>query len=214
MVNSIRSKEGNDIHRSYITPLKKLLLILIVIIGLSFFLIEGLIIRSASLDEDTEVDYMMVLGAGLFGDRPSPVLHNRLVTALEYAKEYPDVIIVVSGGQGPDELISEAEAMKRFLIKNGIDEDKIIKEDSSTSTMENLTLTKEVLKRNESQRTPRILIVTSEYHMFRSKVLAKRTGFDPYGKCAPTPIYPKYLKPYYFLREYFAVIKSVAFDRN
>lgn len=192
--------------------MKRLLSVLVIIIGISFLLIEGLIIKYASLDENIEVDYVVVLGAGLFGDRLSPVLHNRMITALEYAKKYPDVTIVVSGGQGPDEWISEAEAMKRFLIKNGISEGRIIVEDSSTSTIENLTLTKTVLKQDDQQRRPKIVIVTSEYHMFRSKLLARRSGFEAYGKCAPTPTYPKYLKPYYYLREYFAVIKSALFD--
>lgn len=201
-----------EIHRPSMAMHKKFLFAIVVIIVLSFLLTEGLIIKSARLDDDIEVDYMVVLGAGLFGDRPSPVLYNRLITALEYAKKYPDVIIVVSGGQGPDEWISEAEAMKRFLIKNGITEGRIIVEDSSTSTMENLALTQAVLKQDDPQRKPKLLIVTSEYHMFRSKLLARRSGFEPYGKCAPTPDYPRYLKPTYYLREYLAVIKSVLFD--
>ncbi len=158
------------------------------------------------------VDYVVVLGAGLFGDQPSPSLHYRLQKALEYTKKHPHVPIVVSGGQGPDEWITEAKAMECFLLQNGIEAKRIIKEERSTSTKENLIFTKELLKHDINTKKPTLLIVTSEYHMFRAKFLAKRNGFIPYGKCAATPAYPRYLKPLYYFREYFAVIKSFFFD--
>ncbi|MGI5860088.1 MAG: YdcF family protein [Tepidanaerobacteraceae bacterium] len=175
-------------------------------------MIESLIIINSFTDDDLPVDYVVVLGAGLFGDQPSPSLYYRLQKALEYAKKYPHVPIVVSGGQGPDEWITEAEAMEHFFIKNGVEATRIIKEESSTSTKENLIFTKEVIKHMGETIKPKVMIVTSEYHMFRAKFLAKRNGFIPYGKCAPTPAYPRYLKPVYYLREYFAVIKSFLFD--
>ena len=175
-------------------------------------MIESLIISNSFTDDDLPVDYVVVLGAGLFGDQPSPSLHYRLQKALEYAIKYPHIPIVVSGGQGPDEWITEAEAMERFLVQNGIEAKMIIKEESSTSTKENLIFTKEVLKHEIDTKKPTVLIVTSEYHMFRAKFLARRNGFIPYGKCAPTPAYPRYLKPLYYFREYFAVIKSFLFD--
>ena len=143
---------------------------------------------------------------------PSPSLKHRLAAALEYAKEFPDVPIVVSGGQGPDELITEAEAMKCFLVERGIDPRLIIVEDASTNTWENLMLTREVLKMDAPLKRDKVLIVTSEFHMFRSLMLARRSGFEPHGKAAPTPAYPRYLKPYLYFREYFAVIKSLLFD--
>ena len=150
----------------------------------------------------------MVLGAGLFGDQPSPSLYYRLQKALEYAKKYPQIPIVVSGGQGPDEWITEAEAMKHFLVQNGIETKMVIKEEGSTNTKENLLFTKKVIKYEGKTRKQTIMIVTSEYHMFRAKFLARRNDFTPYGICAPTPSYPRYLKPLYYFREYFAVIKS------
>jgi len=174
--------------------------------------IESLIIINSFTDDDMPVDYVVVLGAGLFGDQPSPSLHYRLQKALEYTKKHPHVPIVVSGGQGPDEWITEAEAMECFLLQNGIEAKRIIKEERSTSTKENLIFTKELLKHDINTKKPTLLIVTSEYHMFRAKFLAKRNGFIPYGKCAATPAYPRYLKPLYYFREYFAVIKSFFFD--
>lgn len=191
---------------------KKPIFVLTIIFVISFFVIEGLIILNSFTDDVIATDYVVVLGAGLFGDKPSPSLELRLRKAAEYAAKYPHIPIVVSGGQGPDEWISEAEAMSHFLVENGILATKIIKEDSSRNTNENLALTKEVLKRDTLTKRPKVLLITSEYHMFRAKFLAKRHGFIPYGICAPTPIYPGYLKPLYYLREYFAVIKSLLFD--
>lgn len=184
---------------------------LILLSIISFLIIEAFIIINSHGNDTDKVDYVVVLGAGLYGETPSPTLHYRLNTALEYIRQYPDVKVVVSGGQGPDELITEAEAMKRFLLKHGVREEQIIKEDKSTNTMENLAFTRKVI--NDPKEKLKILIVTSEFHMFRSKMLARRSGFIPYGKCAPSPAYHKSLKLYYFLREYFAVIKSLIFDR-
>ncbi|HHX22896.1 MAG TPA: YdcF family protein [Thermoanaerobacterales bacterium] len=192
--------------------LKKPYLIIIFFLCISFVLIESLIILNSFTDDDLPVDYVVVLGAGLFGDQPSPSLYYRLEKALKYANKYPYTPIVVSGGQGPDEWIPEAEAMKLFLVQNGIDEKRIIVESNSTSTQENFLFTKSVIPKEGESDNPTVMIITSEYHMFRSKLLARRNGFIPYGICAPTPAFPKYLKPLYYLREYFAVIKSFFFD--
>ncbi|MDD4569120.1 MAG: YdcF family protein [Tepidanaerobacteraceae bacterium] len=186
--------------------------ILIFVLLISFLVIESLIIINSFTNDDLPVDYVIVLGAGLYGDVPSPSLKYRLQKALEYAKKYPQIPIVVSGGQGPDEWVTEAEAMKRFFLQNGIEEERIIKEDGSTNTRENLLFAREVIKYEGELKKLKVMIITSEYHMFRAKFLARRSGFIPYGKCAPTPAYPKYLKPLYYLREYFAVVKSFFFD--
>ena len=192
--------------------LKRLLFIIVFVLLFSFLIIESLIIVNSFSNDDMPVDYMIILGAGLYGGEPSPSLRYRLQQALEYANKYPQVPIVVSGGQGSNEWISEAEAMQRFLVKHGIKEERIIKEDRSTNTGENLLFTREVIKYAGETERPKVMIVTSEYHMFRSKLLARRYGFIPYGICAPTPAYPRYLKPLYYIREYFAVIKSFFFD--
>ncbi len=83
-------------------------------------------------------DYAVILGAKVNGEIPSLSLQFRLDAALEYAIQYPHVYLILSGGQGPGEHISESEAMKRFLVKNGIQEERLLIEDLSTSTYENL----------------------------------------------------------------------------
>ena len=87
---------------------------------------------NAHFDEDA----VIVLGAGLRGDRPSTTLKGRLNAAYEYHLENPDALIIVSGGQGHDEDITEAEAMKKYLVALGIPDDRIVKEEKSTSTYE------------------------------------------------------------------------------
>lgn len=176
----------------------------------SFFLIEGLILISGRQEAQEEVDYLIVLGARLYGEIPSPALEERLKVTKDYLIEKKDVKVIVSGGQGLDELIAEAEAMKRYLVDNGIEEDRIILEDKSTSTFENLKFSLDLVRDIESNENLKFLIVTNKYHIFRAKFIGKRLGIDPYG--LPAKIPPSIITQAY-IREYFAVIKSFIFDR-
>lgn len=183
---------------------------ILVILGIVFFLIiESFIVFSSLKKDVTKPDYIVVLGAGLWGDTPSLTLTQRLETSLDIINMYPDVKIIVSGGQGPGETITEAEAMKKFLVSKGIDRARIIMEDKSTNTLENLLNTREVIRKFDNRDKLKITIVTSNFHMFRSKFLAERVGFKAYGY--PAPIL-KYLIPAYHIREFLAVIKSFVFD--
>ena len=135
---------------------------------------------------------------------------NRVDKGLKFLKNNPDLLVIVSGGKGFGEMITEAEAMRRYLIKNGISENRIIKEDRATSTAENFKFSRELIRGKEHQENPEILIVTSEFHMFRSKMLAYRNGFVPYGLTSETWLG---VLPNCFIREYFAVIKSFILDK-
>lgn len=175
---------------------------------LSFFIVEFLIISSGNKKEASPPDYVVILGAGLWGDTPSLTLAQRLDSGLDLIKVLPEEAkVVVSGGQGPGETITEAEAMKKYLIDRGVAEARIIKEDKSTSTQENLLYTKALIRGMDSRENIRITIVTSNFHMYRSKVLAKKAGFEKV-QCWSAPITP-YLIPTYYVREYLAVIKSL-----
>lgn len=180
-------------------------------IGLvSFVFIETLIIQSARPKHTERSDYLVILGAGLRGEVPSIPLFQRLYASLEYVEINPNVRIVVSGGRGPGESITEADAMKRFLIRHGVAKDQIIKEERSTSTLENLKFTAEILEILEKKENIEVTIVTNNFHMFRAKFLAKRQGLKAYGYPAPLHLM---LVPTCFFREYFAVINSFIFDR-
>lgn len=177
---------------------------------LSFVVIETVIIASAIPTKKTDSDYLVVLGAGLRGEIPSLTLAQRLDRSLDYINNNPDIKVVVSGGQGPGETITEAEAMKRYLTAHGVNEKRVIKEEESTNTSENLKFTAKILKEMDKTENLKITIVTSDFHIFRAKFLAVRQGFkaDGYGVISK-PI----LMPTYYVREYFAVIKSFVFDR-
>ncbi|MBE6037352.1 MAG: YdcF family protein [Clostridiales bacterium] len=182
------------------------------VLGLCVFLFfEIPVIAGAfgSADREEDPDYLIVLGAGLRGDVPSVTLRDRLRTAADFLKEHPDTIAIVSGGQGPDETISEALAMKRWLVQSGIPEARIVMENRSTSTYENLTFSLAII---ESLRTddedsssagsgePVIAILSSEYHMYRASLMAGELGLaDPQMVPASTSL--PFLKTAYFIRE-------------
>ena len=181
-------------------------------IGLiSFLIIESLIIYYGSDKGFKRSDYLFILGAGLRGETMSLTLTQRMNKALEYLTEYPDTKIIVSGGKGTGERITEAEAMKRFLIQNGVDEKYIIKEEKSTSTAENFQYSRDILRKIDTRQAIKITVVTTNFHMFRAKQLAEQVGLkDIYT--VPSDLH-FILIPNYYVREYLAVIKSFIFDR-
>ncbi|NLK42795.1 MAG: YdcF family protein [Tissierellia bacterium] len=188
----------------------KIIKLIITLLLVSFILIEGLIIINGNTKYLGDVDYMIILGARLYGDIPSPALAERLKVAEEYLKENTDIKVIVSGGQGPDEYIPEAEAMKIYLVNRGIDTGRIILEDKSTSTFENIKNSLNIIGEIDDLESPRVLLVTNKFHVFRSKFLARRLGAKAYGLPAEVP--PTIVIQQY-IREYFAVVKSLIFDR-
>lgn len=182
----------------------------IALIILSFFIIETLIICYSKSQENVRSDYLIILGAGIRGETVSLTLKERLDKGIEYLNKYKDTKVVVSGGQGFGEKISEAEAMKRYLVNNEINTNRIIKEDKSSSTMENFKFSKNVLCNLKGSKDSKIMIITSDFHMLRSKMLARRNGFNPYGISCSTPVSVRLNN---YMREYFALIKSYFLDR-
>jgi uncharacterized SAM-binding protein YcdF (DUF218 family) len=186
-------------------------ILVILIIGVaSFIIIEGLILIEGSKKATNKVDYVIILGARLYGDIPSPALLERLKVAKDYLIENEDVKVVVTGGQGIEEDIPEAQAMAKYLVDNGIGENRIVIENKSTSTYENLQFSLDKLREIDDKETLNVLIATNKYHIFRAKFLAKRLGINPYG--LPAKI-PSTIIVQSYIREYFAVIKSIIFDK-
>ena len=188
----------------------KVILVLIAFLFFSFLIIERLILHEGKKKEDKEADYLIVLGARLYGDIPSPALLERLKTARDYLIDHEEAKVIVSGGKGTDEKIAEAAAMEKYLIEEGIKADRIIVEDQSTSTFENIKFSKEKIKEVEKIENIDLLLVTNKFHIFRAKLIAKRLGIKAYG--LPAKIPPSIIIPSY-IREYFAVIKSFLLDK-
>ncbi len=143
---------------------------------------------------------MIVLGCGLEGDRPSQMLWRRLVTAESYLKQHPAIPVIVSGGQGSDEIMPEAECMKDWLVRHGIDEKRIWCEDRSASTFENLSFSREIIKNNALPE--QIIIVTNNFHSCRAGMIAAKQGYAYSSLPADTTWW---LYPISVLREVFGI---------
>ena len=155
---------------------------------------------------DTYCQSMIVLGAGLNGEEPSEILKRRLDKAYDYYTDNNDVNIVLSGGKGNGELISEGEAMKNYLIEKGIPKEQLLTEDRSTTTEENFEYSREKLSEMGLDKDS-CIIVTNNYHCYRASLYAKEAGFtNIYTLPASTPI--SVIIPNY-LREGLAVIKYI-----
>ena len=168
-----------------------------------FGVIEAPMVAGARTDAPDDVEYLVVLGAGLHGDVPSLSLTDRLEGALAWLEAHPDCVAVVSGGQGPGETMTEGEAMGIWLEARGIDPSRIIVEDRATSTQENLEYSFALIRGRGGEPDGNCAIVTSEYHLYRAKALAARQGVECFGVAARTS-WPT-LMLNYFIREGFAV---------
>lgn len=175
----------------------------LVIGGLIVFVIVQLLIIGNGLGGASKVpsDYLIVLGARVRGETPSLELQNRLNKAYDYLVAFPENLVVLSGGQGPGEAITEAEAMRRYLRDKGIDEARMILESTSTNTKENLENSFKLIDRD--LKDSRVIVVTSGFHVLRSKMIAKDLGKKVDGIGSSTLLF---LIPNYYLREFFAVI--------
>ncbi len=126
------------------------------------------------LSEACDTDCVIVLGCQVKGETPTSMLCDRLNAALKILKRSESTICVVSGGMGNGESIPEAEAMRRYLLQNGIADERIIQEPRSYSTQENIRFSAELLRGRGFEG--KITIVTSEYHQYRAHVYAEREG--------------------------------------
>lgn len=154
-----------------------------------------------------ECDYIIILGALVNKNRPSQTLQDRLDAAIEYLnKSKDDAYIIVSGGQGRSEDISEAQSMYEYLIKNNVDEKIIIKEDKSRTTEENFKYSKKIIEEHSNKHIEDISIkvVTTDFHSFRSKLISQRFNYDSISFY--TSISKYNLVPLNYLREFFAIM--------
>lgn len=147
---------------------------------------EAIIIRYSFGSIPQELDYIVVLGAKVNPDGPSVSLWDRIAAAYNYLEEHPNTVAVLSGGQGSDEPITEAECMYRELVLLGIDPKRLWKEDQATSTWENLHFTLDLIEEKTGQRPEKLGILSSEYHLFRASLFAKANDVDFVGIPAPT----------------------------
>lgn len=177
----------------------------IMIIGIGIVaiiaVIETVLIVKASTKKPQENTTLIVLGCKVYGEHASRSLRERLDAALIYLEENPDSQCIVSGGMGEGEKISEAECMYRYLIKKGIHSSRIIKEDKSTSTRENLRFSKKIIE--ERGLSKNIAIATSDYHQYRASKIAKTLGFSVGAVPGHTAWW---LFPTFYVRELYGIL--------
>ncbi len=191
------------LHR-FLSPKLWRVVLILVCIGFAYFIaVEIPIIKNARTDPEPGRDYLIVLGAAVYGDEPSPSLLRRLQGALDYLEEYPDSTAIVSGGKGPGENLSEADCMYAWLTERGVDPARILREDRATSTKENLSYSFALIRERGDEPEGRVAILSSPYHLFRAKSMARLQGVEAAGVAGDFD-HPL-LTLTYFIREAFGV---------
>ena len=151
---------------------------------------------------------VIVLGCMVLDGEPSPMLALRIGKADEYLNAHPDAVCIATGGKGSNEEMSEAECIRRYLVRGGIDESRIYVEDKSVDTTENIRFANEII---EAEGLPKDVVVVSEcYHIFRGVRLAKLSGLHAAG-IYPDPAPVIKTMPSYWLREIFALSRDFFF---
>ena len=173
----------------------------ILVIGFMFFTYAQYLMISKISTKNQQINTVIVLGCRVIGESPSIMLNERIDACYKYLTNNPYTIAILSGGQGIDEGISEAECMYRALLKKGISEDRLLKENQSTTTKENITFSKQIIL--EKQLSTEVMIITNDYHCYRAAYIAKQLGLQPKTYSAKTHWY---LLPTFYLREICAII--------
>ena len=150
--------------------------------ALFMLIVGGMIYTSAHDDPEEGADVLIVLGCAVHGERVSLTLSYRLDRAIEYLNANQNTVAIVSGGQGQGESISEAEAMRRYMVNRGIANERIIMEDKSTSTEENFAFSREIID-SLYPNGARLAFVTTNFHVLRAELVAKKQGIaiDGFG---------------------------------
>ena len=171
-----------------------------------FLVVEGMILWAGERPmSNEEPEAVIVLGAGVNGTTPSLTLRTRLDAAAEYLQMHPDVPVVLSGGQGPGEEITEEQDMYTALVSCGISPDRLFLEERSASTAENLDFSREILAQMPNDPSAVVAVVTNDFHQFRAQLIACESGMTVIGVPAELPWW--WLNANYYVREFFALGK-------
>lgn len=202
MVLLFWAKYGNRMREHLSKRIQKVALLLISVGLLLFIIVESCILSGFFAKGKESLDYIIVLGAQIKEDGPSYVLQKRLDAAYDYLENNPDTIVIVSGGQGSNEPTTEAQGMHDYLVGRGIAPERILMEDASRNTSENIRYSMQLFDAENSS----VGIVTNNFHVFRGVHLAEAEGCkEVFGIAAGS--HPLYL-PNNMLREFFGMVKD------
>ena len=192
----------------------KACLCLILVGILTFSALLGAVLNGGHDRIKGEPEVMLILGCQVYPWGPSVLLKDRLDKALTYLNDHDDMVIIVSGGQGPDEHTSEAAVMRDYLMQAGIDGQRILLEDQSHNTMQNITYSAQLMRSHGLEPEQGVLIVSNGFHLTRARMLWERiTGAEPWLStlAAPSSHLPSRL--WMYVREPLALVKSFCLDR-
>lgn len=185
--------------------IRKPVAIILVILMIAMAITAIPLLWGVKAENDASCDYLILLGAGVDGDEPSLILQDRINEAYRYLSANPDTICIVSGGKGDDENLSEAQCMFNHLTAMGISADRIWMEDKATSTVENMEYSLALLEAKTGSRNGKLGVLSSEFHLFRAKLIAKENGISPIFVAATTS--NKIVLVNYMIREIFVLWK-------
>lgn len=165
--------------------------------------ITGHLILAAGKGMAGSFHYMILLGAKVNGSEPSPILQDRIDAAYAYLSQYEDVICIVSGGKANEDRISEAQCMYDRLVALGIDPDRLWLEDKAINTKQNICYSMALIEEKTDSRPDTVGVLSSDTHLLRARLLAKRQGVAAITVPAPSQHHRSHWK--HFLREIFVV---------
>ena len=186
-----------DKKHERVNLMKKILCIVAIVLILAILIPACVIAGSMDGRGEPTGEVLIVLGTTVNGTEPSPMLKQRLDAAVQYLNTYPDAICIVTGGKGDENNLSEAQCMFNYLTAAGISPDRVQMEDRATSTVENLKYVRSMLDTNE------VDILSSDFHLYRSGLIAKDAEFIP--TLIPAKTQPLSLLAPWFLREIFVL---------
>ena len=205
------------------TPLWQRILLAVILLAVLVFAALEVYIGVHSRDSLTgEPETMVIFGCQVKPDGPSVLLRDRLDTALAYLEDHPDMRVLVTGGKGDDEHVSEAQAMYDYLVERGVDGERITLEDRSRNTWQNVNYTMDLMEAQDWALTEDVLLVSSGFHLARIELLWDRARAERLAGegepdqrvstlAAPASHLPSRVQM--FFREPFALVKSFVFDR-
>lgn len=205
-----------------LNPITRKLIFSSSLIFLVFFIvIQVQILMSFKTRAEENLDYIIILGTEIIGNQPSQNLKLRLDKGIEYLNQNPKTKVIVTGGRVSNPDYSEAEVMAKYLLKNAIDPSKIIMEQKSTRTIENMNFSKVLMEydwkhegsmgiRQESKKSPSYAILTNNFHMKRALVIAKKLGLNQVQSISASS--DRILLVNSLTREFFAFIKYWILD--
>lgn len=182
--------------------------------SLCFGVLLGAVVYGGHDQLRGEPQVMLILGCQVKPWGPSILLQDRLDEAIAYLKQHPDMTVIVSGGQGPDEYISEARCMQEVLLRVGIPAGQILLEDQSHNTHQNLLYSAQLMQQQGIDPAQGILVVSNGFHLARVRMLWERItgqGETLSTLAAPSTHVPSRIKMY--IREPLALVKSYLLDR-